>query len=68
MEQNSVPGKINLSETTYNLVKDTFTFTYRGEIEAKNKGALKMYFLDQANPQDGNTDVLSATTLEYIAK
>ena len=46
MEQNSEPGKINISETTYNLVKNKFNCTYRGEIEAKNKGKLGMYFVD----------------------
>ncbi|MCW3126622.1 MAG: hypothetical protein JWO03_2280 [Bacteroidetes bacterium] len=45
MEQNSEAGKINISETTYQLVKDNFTCEYRGEIEAKNKGKLKMYFV-----------------------
>jgi adenylate cyclase len=67
MEQNSVSGKINVSETTYNLVKGNFSFTYRGEIEAKNKGALKMYFLDQPNTLNPNADVLSAAIPEYIA-
>ena len=46
MEQNSIPGKINISQTTYDLVKDKYTCTYRGEIEAKNKGLLKMYFVE----------------------
>lgn len=46
MEQNSEPGKINISESTYLLSKGQFKFTYRGEIEAKNKGALKMYFVE----------------------
>ncbi len=46
MEQHSLPGKINISEKTYDLVKDEFAFAYRGEIEAKNKGALKMYFVE----------------------
>jgi len=46
MEQNSAPGKINISQTTYELVKDTFRCEYRGEIEAKNKGELKMYFVN----------------------
>ncbi len=45
MEQNSEAGKINISETTYSVVKDKFTCLYRGEIEAKNKGKLKMYFV-----------------------
>ena len=47
MEQNSEAGRINISETTYGLVKDRITCTYRGEIDAKGKGQLKMYFVDQ---------------------
>lgn len=46
MEQNSEPGKVNISQNTYELVKDKFEFTYRGEIEAKNKGKLGMYFVN----------------------
>jgi class 3 adenylate cyclase len=45
MEQNSEPGKINISQTTYELIKDHFNCTYRGEISAKNKGDLSMYFV-----------------------
>lgn len=48
METLSEPGKINISETTYNLIKDRWTCAYRGEIEVKNRGALKMYFVDTA--------------------
>jgi len=50
IEQNSLPGHVNLSEKTYELVKDlnNFNFIYRGEIQAKNKGALKMYFVEEA--------------------
>jgi class 3 adenylate cyclase len=46
MEQNSEAGRINISETTYQLVKNKFNCEYRGEIEAKNKGKLKMYFVN----------------------
>ena len=46
MEQNGQPGKINISESTYELVKEKFDCEYRGEIEAKNKGMLKMYFVN----------------------
>ncbi len=46
MEQNSEAGKINISQTTYELVQDKFTCSYRGELEAKNKGMLKMYFVE----------------------
>lgn len=46
MEQNSEAGKINISQTTYELVHDKFSCNYRGEIEAKGKGKLKMYFVE----------------------
>lgn len=46
MEQNSEPGKINISQTTYELIKDEINCTYRGEITAKNKGQMKMYFVE----------------------
>lgn len=45
MEQNSDNGRINISPATYELVKDTFVCEYRGELEAKGKGAMKMYFV-----------------------
>jgi class 3 adenylate cyclase len=45
MEQNSEPGKINVSNTTYELVKNRFQFESRGKIPAKNKGMIEMYFL-----------------------
>tara|TARA_R110002072_G_scaffold174802_1_gene330374 strand:- start:2471 stop:4276 length:1806 start_codon:yes stop_codon:yes gene_type:complete len=46
MESMSQPGKINISESTYQLIKDKWTCEYRGEIEAKNRGQLKMYFVN----------------------
>ena len=46
MESMSEPGKINISEDTFALIKDEFNCAYRGEIEAKNRGALKMYFVE----------------------
>ena len=46
MESNSEPGKINISANTYELIKDTFDCDYRGEIEVKNRGMMKMYFVN----------------------
>ena len=46
MEQNSEPGKINVGESTYHLVKDDYTFEHRGKINAKNKGDINMYFVN----------------------
>jgi adenylate cyclase len=45
MESNSKPGRVNLSEPTYQQIKDEFVCEYRGEIEIKNRGVMKMYFL-----------------------
>ena len=46
MEQKSEPGKINISSATYQIIKDRYICHYRGEIDAKNKGLLKMYFIE----------------------
>jgi class 3 adenylate cyclase len=46
MESGSVPGRINVSENTYELLKDDYDFTYRGEVEVKNGLMLKMYFAE----------------------
>ncbi|MGB3019243.1 MAG: adenylate/guanylate cyclase domain-containing protein [Ignavibacteria bacterium] len=46
MEQHGEPGKINISGSTYALVKDKFTCIHRGKIEAKNKGKVDMYFVE----------------------
>ncbi|TYA58994.1 adenylate/guanylate cyclase domain-containing protein [Formosa maritima] len=45
MESYSESGKINISEETYQIVKDIFICEYRGEIEIKNRGLQKMYFV-----------------------
>lgn len=45
MESASEPGKINLSETTYQEIKEHFHCEYRGEIQVKKGGSFKMYFL-----------------------
>lgn len=45
MESNSSPGRVNLSESTYDEIKNEFPCEYRGEIEVKHHGRMKMYFL-----------------------
>jgi len=47
MEQNREAGKINISGSTYELVKDKFTCIHRGKIHAKNKGEIDMYLVTQ---------------------
>jgi class 3 adenylate cyclase len=47
IEQSSEAGKVNISSTTYALVKDRFLCEYRGEIAAKGKGVMAMYFVEK---------------------
>ncbi len=44
-ESNGIVGKVNITEQTYQLVKHKFECEYRGDIEAKGKGKIKMYLV-----------------------
>lgn len=48
MESSGEAGKVNISTTTYEQVKNKFHCTYRGKISAKNNGEIDMYFVEQA--------------------
>lgn len=45
VEGKSEPGRVNVSESTYHLIKYRFDCEYRGRVEVKNKGSLEMYFV-----------------------
>ena len=47
MESSGVPGKVNISGETYKLIKDQFKCTHRGKIQAKNKGEIDMYIVEE---------------------
>ncbi|MCB0282524.1 MAG: nuclear transport factor 2 family protein [Calditrichaeota bacterium] len=46
LESASEPNKINISQKTYELVRNVYQCKYRGKIEAKGKGEIDMYFVD----------------------
>ena len=46
IEQASEAGKINVSENTYRLIQQQYLCSYRGEIELKGIGYVKMYFVE----------------------
>jgi adenylate cyclase len=46
MESSGEAGKINISGTTYEFVKDFFICEYRGKMPVKYKGEIDMYFID----------------------
>lgn len=45
MESHGIPGKIQVSATTYDLLQDQYQFEERGLIEIKGKGEMNTYFL-----------------------
>jgi hypothetical protein len=45
MESSGEPGRINISESTFQLVKNDISCDHRGKIHAKGKGELDMYFV-----------------------
>jgi len=51
MESSGEPGKINISGTTYEFVKDFFICEHRGKMPVKYKGELEMYFVNGIVPE-----------------
>lgn len=49
IESNGTVGMVNISETLYQILKnvESFNFTYRGNIHAKGKGNINMYYIDK---------------------
>ena len=49
MESASLPGRINISEATYQLVERSVEVEKRGKLNVKNKGDMEMYFVVKIN-------------------
>ena len=51
MESNGVPGQINISQSTYEILKDDpdLAFESRGMIQVKGKGDIEMWFVSLRN-------------------
>ena len=45
MQSHGVPGKIQITRATYELLKDDFICEPRGSIEIKGKGEMETWFL-----------------------
>ena len=50
MESSGEPGRVNISQETYDLVKELFDVEPRGKVQAKGKGKLDMFFLQGIKP------------------
>jgi adenylate cyclase len=51
IESRSEAGRINLSESASHKIGNLFNIEHRGNIEAKSKGPLEMYFLNRIKPE-----------------
>lgn len=51
MESHGLPGQIQVSESTYELLKDIFQFEDRGKIEVKGLGEVRSYLLNSKTIQ-----------------
>jgi len=52
MESEGVPGSIQITAATYDLIRSDFVCEPRGAIRIKGKGEMNTYFLLSANSQD----------------
>ena len=50
LESSGEPGQVNISEVTHNRVQSAFVCRHRGQVAAKNKADMTMYFVDSAQP------------------
>lgn len=50
MESSGERGQVNISESTYVRIRDFFETEHRGQIMAKNKGVVDMYFVKRIKP------------------
>jgi class 3 adenylate cyclase len=70
MESSGEAGKINISGTTYEFVKEYFNCDYRGRMPVKYKGDLDMYFVTGIRPElrepDGGPNNKFFTKIEMI--
>ena len=53
MESHGVAGRVQVTEDTYNLLKDSFEFEDRGIIDVKGKGDMHVYILADRKPENG---------------
>lgn len=68
MESNGQPGRVNISATMYEVIKDRFECSHRGKIYAKNLGELDMYFVEYEKLATGAVTVQTDnTTLSALA-
>ena len=64
METSSLPGRVQISEDTYDLVADNMDFSWeeRGRIDVKGKGKMRTYLLEPRPPAEQDQEQGKAKT------
>lgn len=57
MESGCEIGRINISEETFQLVKNSFKCSYRGKLNAKNIGEVSMYLVERKLERNESNDI-----------
>jgi len=52
MESSGLSGRVQVSATTYEACRDSFSFTHRGILEIKGKGAMEAYLVEEEDEED----------------
>jgi class 3 adenylate cyclase len=50
MESHGAPGRVHVTEETYERLREAFALSPRGTIEVKGKGEMRTWFLDRRKP------------------
>jgi adenylate cyclase len=66
MESHGVPGRIHLTDATYQLIRDAFECEPRGTIEVKGKGPMRTWFLvgERRSPAPGERPGVAAASAQ----
>lgn len=51
MEASCLPNEINITDSTYQMIKELFVCEYRGQMPVKYKGTIDMYFVKGIRPE-----------------
>ncbi len=66
MESSGEIGRVNISATTYKLIKDFFQCEFRGKMPVKYKGDIAMFFVNGLNPTYSESDRITPNARFYI--
>jgi PAS domain S-box-containing protein len=67
MESAGEVGKVNISGSTYGIIKNFFDCKHRGKINVKNKGEIDMYFVERIKEKYSKDDKGTLANDKFLA-